>query len=351
MKKSQIIFYLLALTVFLLSSCNGNKQKNTADKPDLKNPLSNSIDSLSPCWSKLADLKTPRNTHMVAIVNNKIYVAGGGTSGGSFEEYDLATNTWKSKADMPTPREFISGCAINGKIYAIGGWLNNKTNAIVEEYDPTTNSWTSKSHMPTRRWGHSTVVMNGKIYIIGGALDWPISEYYTSIEIYNPETDTWTTKAGHPDAGIAPRWGFSTCISNGKIYAIGGIDAKKYPDKGNTFQAMTIVEEYDPELNTWIRKSSMPTARWCLATVTVNNNIYAIGGGDTYYPEEMLNTVEAYDPLTDTWVTKSPMPKGRIAIAACTLNNKIYIPSGGGLAPTDVYPDFFVYDPACDTRE
>ncbi len=29
----------------------------------------------------------------------------------------------------------------------------------------------------------------------------------------------------------------------------------------------------------------------------------------------------------------------------------IILYSGGGLAPTDVYPDFFVYDPACDTME
>ncbi len=349
MKKLRILFYLFTLIVFLLSSCSGIKQKKENGNPDLKNTLSNSSNNLSTCWSKLADLQTPRNTHMVAIVNNKIYAAGGGTSGGSFEEYDFATNTWISKADMPTPREFISGCAINGKIYAIGGWLDNKTYAIVEEYDPTTDSWTSKSPMPTRRWGHSTVMMNGRIYVIGGALDWPISEYYTSIEIYDPETDTWKTKEGDPDAGPTLRWGFSASVANGKIYTIGGIDAKKYPDKGNTFQAMTIVEEYDSELNTWNRKSSMPTARWCLTAVTVNKKIYAIGGGDTYYPKEMLNTVEVYDPLNNTWVMKSPMPKGRIAAAACVLNNKIYVPSGGGLAPTDVYPDFFVYDPACDT--
>lgn len=274
---------------------------------------------------------------------------GGLTSGTSFEEYNVSTNSWKSLADMSTPREFISGCVINGKIYAIGGWLNYNTYGIVEEYDPVKNSWSTKSPMPTRRWGHSAVVLNEKIYIIGGASDWPISEYYSSIEIYDPKTDIWTTKECNPTNGMIPRWGQAASVVNGKVYVIGGINAPSYPESGHFFQSLSVVEEYDPLNNSWKQKTSMPTARWCLTAVTVNNKVYAIGGGDIFYPKNTLSKVEVYDPLTDTWFSRSNIPKGQIAAASCTLDNKIYVLGGGGLSPSDAYSDLFVYNPIYDT--
>lgn len=286
---------------------------------------------------------------MAVAVNNKIYLAGGVTSGGTFEEFDVVNNSWRSLADMPTPREFISGCEINGKIYAIGGWLNDSTYDVIEEYDPATNSWSTKSPMLTHRWGHSAVVIKEKIYIVGGAVDWPISKYFTSIEIYDPEIDTWETKESNPSNGITPRWGSAVCILNEKIYSIGGINAPNYPDSGQSFQSLAIVEEYDPLTNNWKQKSLMPTARWCLTAVSLNNKIYAIGGGDTFYPKEILKTVEVYDPLTDSWSVKSPIPKGQIAAASCVVDNIIYVLGGGGLSPTDAYSDHFAYYPECDT--
>lgn len=93
----------------------------------------------------------------------------------------------------------------------------------------------------------------------------------------------------------------------------------------------------------------MPTARWCLTAVTVNNKVYAIGGGDIFYPKNTLSKVEVYDPLTDTWFSRSNIPKGQIAAASCTLDNKIYVLGGGGLSPSDAYSDLFVYNPIYDT--
>lgn len=349
MKILNLILFLFSLIVISISACNSNKQKNSGDSNDTAKTVINSTDSLSPCWSKLEDLITPRNGHMAAAVNNKIYLAGGLTSGHTFEEYDVANNSWRSLADMTTPREFISGCEVNGKIYAIGGWLNDSTYDVIEEYDPATNSWLTKSPMPTHRWGHSAVVMKEKIYIIGGAVDWPISKYYTSIEIYDPETDNWETKESNPSNGITPRWGSAVCAVNEKIYSIGGIDTPNYPDSGQSFQSFAIVEEYDPLSNNWKQKSLMPTARWGLTAVSLNNKIYAIGGGDTFYPKKILNTVEVYDPLTDSWSVISTIPKGQIAAASCVVDNIIYVLGGGGLNPTDAYSNLFAYYHECDT--
>src|SRR5690348_4417292 len=74
----------------------------------------------------------------------------------------------------------------------------------------------------------------------------------------------WTTKAPMP----TPRFGLSTCVVNGIIYAIGG---------GHTGLFQT-VEAYDPATNTWTTKAPMPTARYDFSTSAVNGIIYAVGG-------------------------------------------------------------------------
>ncbi|MFQ6041671.1 MAG: kelch repeat-containing protein, partial [Candidatus Poribacteria bacterium] len=62
----------------------------------------------------------------------------------------------------------------------------------------------------------------------------------------------------------------------------------------------------------WVRNTNMPTARWGLSTCVVNGKIYAIGGCG---PEAPVNAVEEYDPATDTWRWKDSMPSGIYALS------------------------------------
>ena len=93
-------------------------------------------------------------------------------------------------------------------------------------------------------------------------------------------------------------------------------------------EAMNIVEEYNPQTDTWISKTSMPTARHALGLVTASDgNIYAIGGFDGV--GNSINTVEVYDPQTDTWMTGNSMPtaRGNMGVVA-TNDGKIYVIGG-----------------------
>lgn len=56
---------------------------------------------------------------------------------------------------------------------------------------------------------------------------------------------------------------------------------------------------------TWTQKANMPTARWGVSTSVVDGKIYAVGGGERRGP---FSTVEEYDPTTDTWTKKADMP-------------------------------------------
>jgi len=103
------------------------------------------------------------------------------------------------------------------------------------------------------------------------------------VEVYDPSTDTWEKKDDMP----LPRT-TSTCVANGKIYAVGGT---------NENSILSITQEYDPATDTWTRKADMPTAR-NTAITAVNGKIYAIGGIIVSGGEPLsVPTVEEYDPV------------------------------------------------------
>lgn len=71
------------------------------------------------------------------------------------------------------------------------------------------------------------------------------------------------------------------------------------------------VEVYDPVLNTWTKKTPMPTPRFGMSVAVVNGLIYAIGGW-AGWPE--LSIVEIYDPTTNSWSTTVPVNAATTAI-------------------------------------
>ncbi len=103
-----------------------------------------------------------------------------------------------------------------------------------------------------------------------------------------------------------------------------------------------------PAALNWYVKLSMPTARYDMATGTVNNVIYVIGGGPGFVP---VATVEAYNPTADTvggtpWTTKSDMPYNMHRLAAAVINDTIY--TCGGWYGMGVKAYTLEYDPLSD---
>ena len=147
--------------------------------------------------------------------------------------------------------------------------------------------------------------------------------------------DTWTKKADMPTA----RWHIPAVAVNDRIYVIGGYDGQQYT---------TAVEEYDPVKDRWVRKSDMPTARQLLNSASaVDGKIYAIGGWDQ---ANVLSTVEEYDPTTDTWTKKADMPTARCHLSTCAVNGKIYAIGGLSGDVVDIFHSTTEeYDPATDT--
>ncbi|CDQ85408.1 unnamed protein product [Oncorhynchus mykiss] len=126
--------------------------------------------------------------------------------------------------------------------------------------------------------------------------------------------------------------GCGICTMYNYLFVAGGI--KGYGDKGKVSDKVFC---YNPITNRWSEVRSLNQARSQLKLVSMEGNLYAIGG-------ECLFTVEKYDPRTDRWTTVAPLPKGVFAVAheATTCNGELYV-SGGSL-----FYRLLKYDPKRD---
>jgi N-acetylneuraminic acid mutarotase len=63
----------------------------------------------------------------------------------------------------------------------------------VECFDPSTGQWSAVAAMSTARGGHGVAVVDGKVYAVGGmnADEDPLS----SVECFDPSTGQWSVVA------------------------------------------------------------------------------------------------------------------------------------------------------------
>lgn len=225
---------------------------------------------------------------------------------------DETGDTWVEKTQMPTARGYLGVAVVNGKIYAIGGSGPTGTN---EEYDPATDTWTTKASMPDPQEsfserGCAIVACQGKIYCIGG---WSTGVSGAN-KVYDPTIDSWQTKVSMPTA----RYGLQAQVVDDKIYLIGG---RRYLGYTLGSENLNVTEIYNPATNTWSTGSSMPNLEGYVSAV-VDGKICVIG-----------QTTQIYNPKTDSWSVGAAPPKkiGSSAAAAATT---------GTMAPKRIY----VYD-------
>jgi RNA polymerase sigma factor (sigma-70 family) len=205
--------------------------------------------------------------------------------------------------------------------------------------------WTKKTDMQTSRYFYSTCTVNGKIYAIGGIPkhdnDSPVLK---TVERYDPETNTWVYVSDMPSS----RWSFSASSVEGDIYIIAG--AKERPDDG--FPIWPVLE-YDTVADRWVEKGKPPVRFFSHCSAAVKGRIYVMGGINNNL--KAVSGVYEYDPRTDIWTQKADMPTARFAAAAAVVKEKIYIV--GGATPNWIWSGqechelstLEEYDPTTDT--
>jgi uncharacterized protein (TIGR03437 family) len=174
-------------------------------------------DPAADAWSQKERMAVARGASGVAVIGNKIYVAGGEgaqLSGTAFEAFDTGTERWEALPNLPETRTHLTAQAVGGKLYAIGGRLGNGTvQGDVFEFDPGARAWRKRAPMPTPRAGIASGVIAGKIIVFGGEGPSGRPEgTYAQVEEYDPEKNTWRSLTPMPN----PRHGFyGATVSSG----------------------------------------------------------------------------------------------------------------------------------------
>jgi N-acetylneuraminic acid mutarotase len=124
-------------------------------------------------WTQKANMLTARVGATAEVVGGKIYLIGGLDASyvdvANNEVYDPSTDTWEALAPMPTPRAFPFSAVVNETIYVMGGGYPSATTKV-EAYDPKTNSWdTTKIDLLLARIASNAAVVGGIIYHVAGS--------------------------------------------------------------------------------------------------------------------------------------------------------------------------------------
>jgi Kelch motif len=186
--------------------------------------------------------------------------------------------------------------------------------------------WKRLTDMPTVRSGLAVAVYENIIYAIGGET---LQSVTGVVESYNPETNSWQKKSPMPLA-VAD---VSAAVIGGRIYVPGGRLASG--------KVTNILEVYDPRQDHWAQGAILPIAISAYAMVAFEGKLYLFGGWDG---NQYRDSVFVYDPSRDAWSTRTHMPTIRGFAGAAVIGEKIFVVGGyngtTALAVSEVYyPD------------
>ena len=144
----------------------------------------------------LARMPQPRQQHRAEIVNGKLFIFGGTTTGfyqdatDSVLVYDFTTKKFKPCPSLPKPVCRMSTVTWGNMIIVIGGVdKNNQVLNDVIMYDTETGRSERLPSLNHKRYGHSAVIMHDVIVVFAG---WnKEQEYLNSVESFTLGDDGW----------------------------------------------------------------------------------------------------------------------------------------------------------------
>ncbi len=143
----------------------------------------------------------------LVVHDGAFYLVGGLTRGhnGGFvpwlDRFDPATGTWTALPDAPRPRDHFQAAVLDGRLYAAGGRTSSHETgevdtlsvAAVDVYDIAAGSWsTLDTPLPTPRSGTTTVAFADRILVIGGESG-KQTLAHDEVEAWHPATAQWET--------------------------------------------------------------------------------------------------------------------------------------------------------------
>lgn len=278
-------------------------------------------------WTALGNMPVAR-FGAAGVAHPMGFFVFGGNDGSTVRSEGHATvaplgNIWFTmNSGLPQPKHGGGAAFLNRRIFVVGGFssLSGTPTSDLLEFDFLKNKWIARASMPTASACGASGVISGKLYLTTACDESSSARKF--LHVWDPLTDAWTQL---PDSAVAHAYPASGVIG-GKLYVAGGKDAAN--------NRIATLEVFDPASNAWSTLAPMPTARDVAAGAAIEGKLVVAGGQtDAGY----TNIVEIYDPQTNSWTAGPPMPAAQARMASGTVNNVGYFiggTAGGGALAT-----------------
>ena len=326
--------YLPWLTVILVAGCAQDVQSPGEDMREVESSAALAGNS----WAVRRPLPMARSWTVAGSIGGSVYVVGGGRNSDGVavtrvDAYDQATNRWRQVASLPGPRVASNGAtAIGGKLYVTGGrGRDERPTKTLFVYDPQSNAWSRKADLP--RVGHHGAqgMIGGRLYVYMPAAG---NDPCPILLRYDPATNVWVQRAAPPAEHSRGAGG----VVHGIFYLAGGYTRNCAAGEEH-WTVHRRLDAYDPASDTWTAKAPMTALRSEMSGAVLGNRLHVVGGyeGLVEFPTE-LPTLEVYDPGMNRWMKRASLPDGHAGGAAAMVNGKLVYTTGfGGGAASEVY--------------
>ncbi|XP_078351999.1 kelch-like protein 40 [Oculina patagonica] len=164
------------------------------------------------CTNQLKKPPTSRKRYQSCVVTDEryVYVIGGssnfhgGQSLSTTDRYDPIANEWKKVAPINEARHAAFGAVMNGKVYVAGGRRGQAIISTCEIYDPRSDKWEiMQARLEVPRMSASMVCHEGRLYVVGGISFvrrynlWSPTRVL-SVEVFDSEQNEWKEESVIP---------------------------------------------------------------------------------------------------------------------------------------------------------
>jgi N-acetylneuraminic acid mutarotase len=121
-------------------------------------------------WAPLTPMTAPRAFFAAGALNSEatIVVAGGAGTGPSTELYTVSTNTWASGPEMLSTQGTGSSAVVNNALYVFGGGSSGQAVQMFRPAGAMPTGWAGLALMPTSRGQSAVAVFGDVVYVMGG---------------------------------------------------------------------------------------------------------------------------------------------------------------------------------------
>lgn len=309
-----------------------------------------------PGWNAAGRLEEGRAGLGVAVLDGKLYAAGGSgltTPHVEFDQYDPDYDDWIPELSLPVGLERFGMAAIEGRIYVAGGYAGGgytpeetgfqpygqtrqaysaptSPSASMWSWSPEDGIWQSEAALPGPRVDFDLISLNERLYAIGGQRD------DETLYVFDPVETSWSSES--LPAGVI-RQGAVSVVFAGELWVMGGMTDGDVTRRTDVFS---------PQSGEWRTGPDLPEAVVGASAASFQGRLHLMGGRGSDN-ETTLDTHWAYDGERAVWGRVGTLLAPRTEAAAAVVGDGIYLVGGGSgggffapftaLNDTDVYTE------------